>query len=213
MRKQNKHRKTARGRPQAASGQGNLSNIPRPPSYIPTMSFQHKFRFNSASNAGLFTITRGNLLNMVLVATSATTTARIFEAVRLRRVEMWTNPVSAGTDPVAINLEWLGAYAPSNVISDVCMGLIPAHIRSSPPKASSDMWWSMSGSNESESLFSLTVESNTWIDITVEVRLVEQESPTAGDVSSGATLGRIYGDYLDGIASGKLNPDQYNSLP
>jgi len=213
MRKQNKQLKTARGRLQAASGQGNLSNIPRPPAYTPTMNFLHKFRFNSSTNAGAFTITRGNLLNMVLVATSAVTTARIFQAVRLRRVEMWTNPVAAGADPVNIFLEWLGAYAPSTVISDLCMGLIPAHIRASPPKASSDMWWSMSGSNESEQLFSMTVEANTVIDVTLEVRLVEQESPTAGDVPAGATLGRLYGDYLDGVTSSKLAPDAYQALP
>jgi hypothetical protein len=71
----------------------------------------------------------------------------------------------------------------------------------------------MSGSQETDPLFSITVPANTIIDIVVDLRLVESEAPTAGDVPAGAILGQLYGNYLDGIASGKLSPDGYAVLP
>jgi hypothetical protein len=71
----------------------------------------------------------------------------------------------------------------------------------------------MSGNQETDPLFSLSVPANTIIDITVELRLVESETPTAGDVPAGATLGQLYGNYLDGLVSGKLAPDGYTALP
>jgi len=71
----------------------------------------------------------------------------------------------------------------------------------------------MNGSQETDDLFSVTTYNGSIIDLSVEVRLVESEAPTAGDVPAGATLGQIYGDYLDGIASGLLAPVGLVVLP
>jgi hypothetical protein len=72
----------------------------------------------------------------------------------------------------------------------------------------------MSGtSNVNEVLFALTVPANTVIDVRMDLRLVEAEAPTAGDVPTGATLGQLYGNYLDGLSSGKLTPVGYTVLP
>jgi hypothetical protein len=59
----------------------------------------------------------------------------------------------------------------------------------------------------------LAIQANSVIDITLELRFVETESPTAGDVPTGATIGQLYGDYLDGLTSGKLAPEGYIALP
>jgi hypothetical protein len=53
------------------------------------------------------------------------------------------------------------------------MGVNPAHIRTSPPRSSSNQWWSLSGSQETDPLFSITVPANTIIDIVADLRLVE----------------------------------------
>jgi hypothetical protein len=71
----------------------------------------------------------------------------------------------------------------------------------------------MSGFSETDVLFNLTLPVNSVIDITVDMRMVEQENPVAGDIPAGAALGQVYGDYLDGIASGGLTPVGYTVIP
>lgn len=185
-----------------------------PPPYVPTIKFAHKFRFASGANAGNFNITRANILNLIAIATTPTSAVRLFEALRLKKVEMWTNPSALGAAPVNLELEWLGENAPSTVISDVSMGVRPAHIRAIPPPSSSNRWWSISGFSETDILFSLGVAANTVIDVTLEVRVVDSESPTLISVLPvGATVGQLYGNYLDGIGSGKLAMLDYIPIP
>jgi hypothetical protein len=191
----------------------NAALVVRVPQYVPTISLSHKFRYNSGANSGGFSITRARLLNLLQVATSAITTVRLIEGIRLRSVSMWTNPVALGMSPAALQLEWFGENSPSTLVSDISMGINPACIRTKPPRLSSSQWWSLSGSQETDPLFSITVPANTIIDIVVDLRLVESEAPTAGDVPAGAVLGQLYGNYLDGIASAKLSPDGYAVLP
>jgi hypothetical protein len=213
MRKQNTKNNTRGPRRQTSSGRAVVGRSLQPPPFIPTMRLSHKFRFNNGANSGTFTILRSNILNLVLYSTSATLTARIFQAVRLKRVEVWGNPVALGSPPSQVSLEWIGENSPSTVVSDTGMGVRPAHVRSEPPPSSSNRWWSISGTSESDQLFTLILQANSVIDVTLELRLVEQEAPTAGDVPAGASLGQLYGDYLDGLTSGKLVPEGYTALP
>jgi hypothetical protein len=185
----------------------------QPPPFIPTLSLVHKFRYVNGANSGNFNITRGNILNQVLVATTAATTVRIFQAMRLRSVEVWSNPVALGAAPNSLQLEWLGENSPSTAINDSGMGVRPAHVVSSPPPSSSNRWWSISGTSETDVLFNLNIPTDCVIDVVCECRLVESETPTAGDIPAGATVGQVYGDFLDGLASGKLAPIGFIQLP
>jgi hypothetical protein len=203
-------RGTRRGGRQRGPGRAMLSH---PPQFKPTVGFSHKFRFASGTNAGTTAITRAQLLNLIQVATSAVTTVRVFQAVRLKKVEMWTNPPVLGSTPVTCSCEWIGENSPSTVHSDTSMGVQPAHVLSRPPASSSNRWWSLSGQQETDNLIVLIFPADTIIDVSVQVRMVEQENPTAGDVPAGASLGKLYGNYLDGIVSGLLLPIGYTFLP
>jgi hypothetical protein len=205
-RKTNKRRTGKRGR------KGRGGQMGRVPPFTPTMKFSHKFRFVNGSNNGTFTINRAGLLNLISYADSTTTTVRLFEAMRLKSVEVWSNPTALGSAPVAISLEWLGGYGPSTVVSDETMGVQPAHFRTTPPPSSSDRWWCMNGFNETDDLFTLILAANCVIDVVCECRVVEQEAPTPGDGGSGLTNGQLYGDYLDGFTSGKLAPVGYTVI-
>jgi len=121
---------------------------------------------------------------------------------------MWCNPLALGSASDAIQLEWIGSYAPSTVVSDQTMGVSPAHFRTSPPKNSNADWWTNSGgSNEGVDMFILTYPaSGCIVDVTLDCRMVESEAPTAGDNGAGLTLGQVYGDYLDGIGTAILAP-------
>jgi len=184
----------------------------QPPVFVPTLCLSHTFRYlNSA--LGSFNITRANILNSLLLTPTAVTSVRLLQAARLKSVEIWGNAPALGSSPTILQMEWTGENSPSTFLSDTSMGVRPAHIRSSPPPSSSNRWWSISGSSETDVLFSLVLPANCVIDVTLELRLVETEPPTAGDVPVGATVGKIYGDYLDGIASGILVPTGLAVLP
>jgi len=186
----------------------------QPPPFVPTIEVvPHTFRFSNAAGTGGSTINRRNLLNLIQVAVTATSTVRIIEGIRLRMVEMWANPTALGAAPNTLQIEWIGENSPSTVISDTSMGVRPAHVRSSPPASSSNRWWSMSGSLETDQLFSLILPANTIVDVTVDMRLVEQEAPTAGDIPIGATPGTLYGNFLDGNVTAVLSPVGYTVIP
>lgn len=203
-------KKQRRNRPRRSLQGAGLGHVPP---FVPTISLSHRFRFTNGTNAGSYLITRGNVLNLILYATSAITSVRLFEAVRVKRVEIWSNPTALGSAPTSVSLEWLGVQGPSTFHSDTTMGVSPAHIVTQPPANSSDRWWSMSGQNEADNLFGLSLPADSVVDVTLELRLVETEAPTAGDVPAGAALGQLYGDYLDGLSSGKLAPVGYTPLP
>jgi hypothetical protein len=190
---------------------GRSSN--RPPPFVPTMSLSHRFRFTNGSNAGTFVITRAQLLNLVSMATTAVTTVRVFQGVRLKQIEIWANPTALGAPPNTLSVEWLGNNGPSTIHSDNSMGVLPAHVRTKPPARSSAQWWTLSNFDETDQLFSLVLPADCVIDVTMELRLVENEAPIAGDIPAGASVGQLYGDYLDGLASGKLSPVGYIPLP
>jgi len=194
-------------------GSREISGLGHIPPFTPTIRTIHRFRFLNGTEAGTYTITRAQLLNLILYTTSTTATVRLFEAVRLVGLELWSSPAALGSQAVQLSLEWLGENGPSTVLSDISIGVSPAHIRSRPPPRSSCEWWSMSGQQESDNLFVLTIPANTTIDVTLALRFVENEAPTSGDAATGATLGRIYGDYLDGATSGSLAPVGYVILP
>jgi hypothetical protein len=196
------------GRPKR---QGAATSL-QPPPYVPTMKLSQKFRFTSGANSGTFSVTRANILDLIGYATTPTSAVRLFEALRLKRVEIWGNNTAGALQNV--ELEWIGENSPSVIISDTSMGVRPAHVRSTPPTESSNRWWSLSGFSETDVLFSLTVPINAIIDVQLEARVVEKEAPTLLSVLPvGATVGQLYGNYLDGITSGKLAMLDYIPLP
>ncbi len=142
------------------------------------------------------------------MATTTTNQNRIFTAVKLRRVDVWSGVPALGTAPQTVTVEWKGNQAPSTIHSDTGSGVIPAHISTVPPMDSSDRWWSISGSNESEVLFVVGGGVGTVVDVLVTVRLADDEAAVAAEngTAAGATVGRVYFNYLDGFASKLFAP-------
>jgi len=147
------------------------------------------------------------------IATSAVTAVDIIQAIKLSSVELWTNPQALGADPTSVSLEWnSSSNSPSILVSDTSMGVRPAHIRCTPPINSSASWWWVQGGAGAE-LFKLVVPANTIIDVVMELRVVDTDTPSAGDTPAGATIGQMYGGYLDGLTSGMLAPIGLTPIP
>jgi hypothetical protein len=176
-----------------------------------------RFRFTSeatGAHVGI-PITRGMLLNLVTMATTTTNQFRLFGAVRLKKIQMWAVPVSSSATQVTASIEWIGVNSPSVVHADTSMGNArPLHVTAKPPPNSSNRWWSIYNQNEAENLCKLTFPASTIIDVTLEMRVQDDEGAMAGQNGTGAasTIGVVYVNYLDGFVSKLLLPIQGTML-
>jgi hypothetical protein len=146
--------------------------------------------------------------------TSAATSGlayRLFNAVRIRKIEIW-NLSAFGTSSSNVNaigtiaVQWISQYSPEVIISDTGTVFRPAHIMTKPPKDSLSSYWSLEGSNESESIFRVSLPQNTIFDIFVDVvfqnnALVDQTPSTVTPTTTVLTPGTIYVPALDGPAT------------
>jgi len=173
------------------------------------MSIGHKFRFTTLNQAVVaLPITRAMLLNLYSMATTTTNQFRVLTAVKLKKLEVWVDPPALGSASTSVHVEWVGNQAPSTIHSDASMGVRPAHVLSKPPADSSDRWWSISGVNETETLFKITASAGSIIDVSMSLRYADDEAPVAAEngTGAGATVGHVYFNYLDGFASKLLVP-------
>jgi len=193
---------------QASANAGSLSH---PPQIRPAISGSKTFRFNTQANAASEeAISQANLVDLLVMATSASTSALLFNSIRLRKVEMWAAPQQGGA-PAHISVTGTVA-GPTNRKSDVSMGVTPAHVRWNPsPNSIADLWYEAGAS--SQSLFTITAGNETIVDVTVDYIVQCDDNAIAGPVPSGATAGVIYGVPLDGIAAAIFVPVDYVVLP
>lgn len=190
------------------SGQAGVSRT-APPEFVPTFSLGHKFRFTTAaSDVSAKSITRAMLLNLYTMAVTTTTQNRIITAVKLKRVSVWGGVPALGGASKPVTVEWTGSQAPSTIHTDSTMGIRPAYVTTVPPQDTSDRWWSISGSNESEVLFIITAPAGSIIDVDLSVRFADDEAAVVGEsgTSVASTVGHVYWNYLDGFASKTLAP-------
>jgi len=71
----------------------------------------------------------------------------------------------------------------------------------------------MSGQDETDPLFIIMGTAGSTVDLAVQIRYVDNETATAGGIPTGASVGQVYFDYLDGVASGNFVPVGVNVLP
>jgi len=123
----------------------------------------------------------------------STTNYRLCAAVRVNKITITT----AGTS----SLEWLSAYGPTSATIVTGTSTTAAgSLTQRPAKNSLASAWSLSGSNESEKLFSILTGTNDYVDVHFSVVLLDQEPPVAVSTTNTGTLGQIYRTYLDGPA-------------
>lgn len=180
-----------------------------PPEFVPTISTGHVFRFSAGQAFTSQPVTRGMLLNLYSVAATTTQQYRLLTAIKIKRVRLWGQPVALGSQNSRVACEWVGYNAPSTIHSDTATGVRPSFVDSVPPKDSSNAWWSISGVNDSETLFNVTGPTGTVIDVHLSVRFADNEvsAPAENGTAAAASVGRVYWNYLDGFSSKKLAPE------
>jgi hypothetical protein len=187
------------------------------PQFEASIRLRKHFRFQETIvTAGNYTISRGNLLNLLFSCNSGTTSARTIAAVKVNQLEVWqTYSTSNTSSATTVSVEWLSNYGPSTEYSDTSLSVsIPAHVRTQSPPLSLASFWSITGSSESEGIFRLRTDngSNAIIDLWVDIVLMDDETPVTITTQNSLTTSQLYAGYLDGqVGSKYLQPVSYTS--
>jgi hypothetical protein len=194
--------------------------IPNPPPWSPTTSVPLHLRFILAT-AGVsdLAISITDLLNLRCLASTAVLAFRIFDAVKLRKVEAWCANTAA-TASNTIEIEFLSSNPyfsdDSKIFSDTAVGVTNvAHVVAKPnPFGMSAAWFS--GASNSFTIFNLTAPQGTVIDVHLTGRMIDDEPklPNAGITVAAATAGTAYCLYLDNDqgAAAVIVPIGYNTV-
>jgi hypothetical protein len=192
-----KNARASKRRRQRVAGRGSnsLMRIPHPPTFRSTFELKKKVRFVTTSSSTGVVFTRGNFLNLLLMANSTTTTSRLFEAVKVNRVRIW-GPPGIATSPSAyvsneVSVQWLSNLGKSSAKSDSSMSIEPSFVDYRPPRLSLAGFWSLSGENESEELVELVFPSSAIIDFDLQI-VLEREFPTSGPTGSALVPSQTY---------------------
>jgi hypothetical protein len=176
-----------------------------PPQLSTSFTVAQTIRYLTASNVGIINITRAQLVNTLVTASSATVAASQLSAIRVKRVRIW-GPTAAVGGSASVVFTWLSAWSPAKVIQDMGIGADRgARIDTKPPPKSLAGEWSMAGTNSTEEVFQLVCPAGTVLEIEYVMRLQNVEYgpalPAAVTVA-GATAGYLYVTPLDFTAQG-----------
>jgi hypothetical protein len=189
------NRKTTRG-PRRGDGDRAISHPPQIASYGITHNTRLRFVTNAAVSQT--SITFENLLDQIVVGTSATTVSDLFQQVRVRSVEMWAVPVVGSA--VSVQCEYrnqvAGFTGDSKIHTDTSMGVQPAHLRAKPAPRSGTALFQFS---QATPAFTLTCPSGTVVDVSLSFRGFPNLNTAAQQASVATTVGAWYFRGLDAL--------------
>jgi hypothetical protein len=170
----------------------------QPPQRVAAFHGTHTIRYSHAS-AGAQSIQIADLQDAVVVATAATTAYRLFDAIRIKKIEIWA-AAAAGSN-TAVLLEELQSSASflmaskSRSIEDMVVGTArAAHIVYKPSAGSIQGNWISANISAAVNILTVTAPAGAVMDFTFDYTLADgNQAPTAGATAiSGATAGQVY---------------------
>jgi len=179
-----------------------ISHPPELPSYGITRDV--RLRFSCLAGTGQ-AITFQNLLDTILVATSGTAAADLFEGVRVNSVEAWG--IAAIGTPSTVTVIYdgttVGAMGDQKTHTDSSMGVQPAHVKARPDPLTQAGQFQPSSANTA---FRLDVPTGAIIDVSLSLRQpVFGQAVSSQNVLVGATTGAVYYRGLDGKTTALTN--------
>lgn len=195
----NRNRRPAARLPRSLPWQGTP-----PPPFSPDDVFGTSFRYNVTTGTQNMIITRQMMLNLLVFGVNSTTAYRMFSAVRITRIRVWSAALGSATNSgsVAISsLQWAGQGSRPRTIVAESMGVTVGHLDSRPPPHSQASFWSNDNYLETDVLFTLDVNSGDVIQIDVACSIQNGVTAqyTAGSITTTSTLatGKVYQPTLD----------------
>lgn len=182
----------------------NRNMISHPPQ-LGNYLLKHSVRLRFVATAAFSTVfSYQNLLDCILVASSATTGWDIFHRVRVRGVEMWSIAAlgTAASVSCQFNGSGTGISGDGKFHTDTSMGVEPAHLFARPVRDSLPDLFQASSSN---SVMTLEGGAGTVIDLLLSYQQVNGIGTAAQNALVGATTGVLYWRGLDGVGISTSN--------
>lgn len=149
-------------------------------------------------------ITYKNLIDTVCVCTAATSLYCLFRAVKIISVEMWDTSALGAASSVAVlfNENDANLSGTQKMITDISMGVIPAHLKAKPePESLSSEWHIGAGPNTTQA-FALWCSASCVIDVVLDFKSgTTGTSDGAFNACVGGGVGAIAFRGLDGLAT------------
>jgi hypothetical protein len=176
--------------------QSALSNVMLPPQIEHLeVGMARRMRFISSAAQSNVTITYTDLLDTVLVAKTATTGSQLFDAVKVKFVEIWS---SGATTPTTISVRFgTGTTNPDEVLhSDTSIGnSVPSHLKAFPSQKALASFYN---TNSAQAVFTLDCPSGSVIDVHCSFRNRPTNNTNLQQALVAATAGALYFRGLDG---------------
>jgi hypothetical protein len=148
------------------------------------------------------------------MATTSTAPYNLFQAVRIRFVEVWS--IAAVGTPTTVTVSFAGQSSglvgDSKIHTDTSIGIEPAHFKAVPLKKYLASNYQISSGGYA---FYLKVPANAIIDVGLSYigESYQGGAQAAQNNSSGATVGTIFFRGLDGLASASTNFPPPSGIP
>lgn len=147
-----------------------------------------------------------NLLDTLLIATSATAVYDLFHVVKLRGIKVWSIVAQGTTETVEVVFSGSTAGSQGNerIITDTSLGIEPAFVSARPDVRTLSGSWQLSSTAIA---FSLVCGANSIVDVDLSYRNIPGSAVLAQNVGVAANIGAQYYRGLDGlaIAASKFN--------
>jgi hypothetical protein len=190
--------------------------IPRPPA-INNYEVKHSttLRFTTSAAVNQF-ITFANLLDTILVGTTATAAFDLFFAVKIRRIKVWALPILGSSSSVSVVFSGTtaGFVGDRIVHQDSSMGIEPAFLNVSPKKDTLASMFQISSANINAFFIDAPINSVIDLDLSFRSDLLGL-AVAAAQATVGGVAGAIAFRGMDGLAKAASNfvvPTGFNSV-
>jgi len=179
----------------------SVATIPHPPpigDYAVTQSKRLRFTTNGAIGQE---ITFQNLLDCILISSTAILSYDLFNQVRIKKIRVWSMPAigTSNTVIVIFNGSTLGTQGDRVVHTDASMGIEPAFLSVRPRETTLASMWQGSLANNA---FYIETPTGAIVDVSLDYRSDTQGVPIAAqNAPAGAVIGALAFRGLDGLAS------------
>jgi len=145
-------------------------------------------------------ISYANILDSILVATTAVVGFDLFDIVRIRSLEIW-GQAALGT-PSTITVIYITTTGDRSIHTDTSLGVKPAYVKAVPSSESLASFWNASAAG---GVFSILCPAGSIVDCSFDFRTTNAVAQAAANALVGATAGELYYRGLDGLATATTN--------